>query len=288
MNIRDFDRQKAFVPLQSDVPLNIMLRWAGHQSTSSNDYYHDGMKRGGLEFAIWQYTISGCGIVECEEGVFQVPPGSAFLLTIPDKHRYYLSPEAGHWQFLYMGFGGDEAMRLAKELRRKHSPVSTVFASPAAVAAAEHFLLSGTENDITNPAELSAMSYRFFMEFASTKSNDTLQQNATIVQIHNFCLKHLAEPISIQDMANTAKLSRSHFCRFFRGKTGKAPHTYLMELRMRTALRMLQNDNASVKETAAACGFQDPSYFCKVFRAFFHDSPAHFFQLDNNATGISR
>lgn len=283
MNQPEFNYQSNVIPPESDIGLNMMLRWIGHQRTVSKAYSFDGMRRGSSEFVLWQYTIAGCGQVECAEGSFMIPPGSAFLLTIPDKHRYFLP--GGYWEFLYMGFNGSEALRIARELRNKYSPVSPAFASQQAVKAAESFLHRGMENDLNDPAEVSELSYRFFMDMIRTcRPEDRSAGKDPIMLFHQYCLQHLSEPLSVEHLAEFAGYSRSHFCRIFHNRTGKSPHAYLLELRMRMALRMLQKGNLSVKETAAACGFPDNSYFCKVFHRFYHTTPSTFLSkpMENN------
>lgn len=94
--------------------------------------------------------------------------------------------------------------------------------------------------------------------------------------MHQYCLKHLAEAISVDELAKFTGYSRSHFCRVFRARSGKSPHEYVMELRMRMALRMLQRGERSVKEIAADCGFGETGYFCRVFRRFHGTTPARF------------
>lgn len=280
---QDFDHQAGFIPPDADIPLNMMLRWTGHQRTSRN-YFLDGMKRGRQEYVLWQYTISGCGLVECEEGTLPVPPGNAFLLTVPDKHRYLLPESSDHWEFLYLGFYGSEALRIARDLRKKHSPVSVRFACPAALETATYLLNRNMEKKFTAPAEVSGLVYRFFMDiingsYSGTENCDKGKSANLISLIHQYCLKHLSEPVSIEDLADFTGYSRSHFCRIFSRIAGKSPHAYLLELRIRMALRMLQSNNISVKEAAAACGFADTSYFCKVFRRFYKTSPTSFLNL---------
>ena len=86
----------------------------------------------------------------------------------------------------------------------------------------------------------------------------------------------VADDITVEDLAAYTGYSRSHFYRVFLQLTGKSPHAYLLDLRIRTALRMLQNGNISVKEVSSACGFPDVSYFCKVFRRFCGTTPSSF------------
>ena len=273
----DFAHQSPFVPLASVIPLNIRLRSAGHGRTSSMNYLWDGMKRGNREFVIWQYTIAGCGHLECEEGSFDIPAGSAFLLTFPDKHRYFLPASSESWEFLHLGFDGCEAIRLARALREKYSPVSTRYASAEVVKNARELMQLTVEQNTDDAAKVSTLSYQFFMNIVSSGNREYfLPEKDPIVLIHNYCLRHIAEDISVDDLAAYSGYSRSHFYRIFCSRTGKSPHAYLLELRARTAMRMLQNGNISVKEVSSACGFNDVSYFCKVFRRFCGTAPSNF------------
>ena len=235
------------------------------------------MHRGNRALALWQYTISGYGTVESSEGVFNAEAGSAFLLTVPDRHRYYLPEKSTHWEFLFLGFCGDEAIRLAQDLRQKYSPVSNCFARKETVALAGAIIDKGIKKELTDPFEISSLSYQFFMTMArEAQQQAEAAGNDPVMLFHRFCLRHLTEELSLKELAAAAGYSRSHFCRIFHSRTGKSPHLYLLELRMKMAETMLQRGNSSVKETAAACGFADPSYFCKVFRRFHGVSPAKF------------
>lgn len=270
-----FSVRSGFIPIETSVPLNIMLRWYGHECATSTDYFFDGMRRGGKEFTIWQYTLSGCGMVEFDGEKFPVNPGEAFLLTIPERHRYYLPENSDHWEFLYIGLDGSEAMRLTRELRKQLPPVSKFFASDDAVDAAKKIIFR--DNELTDPAEASTMVYKFMMSLVSSnRFKQSMVQNDPVMMVHQFCLAHLTDEITVENMADFTGYSRSHFSRMFRSISGKSPHEYLLELRIRMAVRMLQNNNLSIKEIAAACGFTETGYFCKVFRKFYHTSPMDF------------
>ena len=287
MNRGNFDYSCTFLSHNSPTPLKIIAYWGGHQQTCTHDYDFNGMQHGDKELALWQYTISGHGTVETPEGVFNVEPGSAFLLTVPDKHRYYLPKKSTHWEFLFLGFSGSEAIRLAKDLRQKHSPVSNCFAQKETVALAGIMIDRGIKKELTDPFETSSLAYQFFMTMArEAQQPGELAGLDPVMLVHRFCLLHLAEELSLEELAAAAGYSRSHFCRIFHSRTGKSPHTYLQELRMKLAESMLQRGNASVKETAAACGFADPSYFCKVFRRFHGVSPAKFLLHKNIGSDV--
>ena len=95
--------------------------------------------------------------------------------------------------------------------------------------------------------------------------------------MHDYCLENIERHPDIDELAAVAGYSRGHFYRKFKKKTGQNPHEFILDLKMRFAMRKLQTQyNVSVKEVAAACGFDDPSYFCKVFKKIFGVTPACF------------
>jgi len=84
---------------------------------------------------------------------------------------------------------------------------------------------------------------------------------------------HLAEPISITEMASYAHLSPSHFSRLFLQQFGLAPHQYLLHLRLQHAQSLLLETRLSLAQIAEHCGFADVHHFSKMFRKHLGCSP---------------
>ena len=78
-----------------------------------------------------------------------------------------------------------------------------------------------------------------------------------------------AEPITIDDMAAAAGLSRSHFSREFSRMFGEAPRAYLQTRRLERAAAMLRTTDRSVAEICMAVGLESVGSFTTSFvRAF--------------------
>ena len=77
---------------------------------------------------------------------------------------------------------------------------------------------------------------------------------------------HLGEPLTLAQMSETAGLSRTQFGRAFRQATGRAPHAYLIDLRIEEAQRLLEGTSLPVTQIALACGFDQPGYFATAFQ----------------------
>ena len=78
--------------------------------------------------------------------------------------------------------------------------------------------------------------------------------------------KHYRENPAIADLAELCHISESSFRRLFRAYTGLAPQDYAARLRIGKARLLLESGAMSVAEAAEAVGYQDSSYFSRVFK----------------------
>jgi AraC-like DNA-binding protein len=80
------------------------------------------------------------------------------------------------------------------------------------------------------------------------------------------------EPARVEDLCAAAGMSRFHFSREFKRRTGKSPHQFLLESRLRHAAHLLES-GAPVTLAATNAGFFDLSRFGQQFRRRFGHSP---------------
>lgn len=100
-----------------------------------------------------------------------------------------------------------------------------------------------------------------------------LQTSPSLHRILSYLSVHLAEPISVAEMAAYAHLSPSHFARLFRQQFGLAPHHYLLHLRLQHAQSLLLETHLALAQIVEYCGFADVHHFSKVFRKYVGCSP---------------
>ena len=70
---------------------------------------------------------------------------------------------------------------------------------------------------------------------------------------------HLAEDLSLDELAACCHLSPYHFCRLFRQSTGQSPHQYVISQRVEKAKSLLMRGGLTVGEVAQVVGFSDHS-----------------------------
>jgi len=78
----------------------------------------------------------------------------------------------------------------------------------------------------------------------------------------------------VVELAYAVGLSRSQLFRKMKAITNLTPNEYIRSFRLHRAMDMLQQQTGSVSEVAYATGFQNPSYFSKVFQEQFKMAPS--------------
>lgn len=92
----------------------------------------------------------------------------------------------------------------------------------------------------------------------------------------NFIQINFADNIDLQQIADSAFISRRECLRCFRHIVGMSPIQYVIELRIQKAKQLLLETDLSVSDIYIACGFQNQIYFTKIFRSRTGLSPMKF------------
>jgi len=91
---------------------------------------------------------------------------------------------------------------------------------------------------------------------------------ATLRRVSTYIEEHLAEDLSLSELAAVAYLSPYHFARLFKASTGFAPHQYVIGRRIERAKLLLSTTNWSLAAIAHAVGFAHESHLALHFKRF--------------------
>jgi len=89
---------------------------------------------------------------------------------------------------------------------------------------------------------------------------------ATLRRVSTYIEEHLAEDLSLSELAAVAYLSPYHFARLFKASTGFAPHQYVIGRRIERAKLLLSTTNWSLTAIAHAVGFAHESHLALHFK----------------------
>ena len=84
---------------------------------------------------------------------------------------------------------------------------------------------------------------------------------------------NLGEPLSTEDIAGLAGVSRRQLERLFKQHLGVLPLRHYLDLRLQRARRLLQQSSQSILQIGLSCGFSSGPHFSNAYRAHFGHTP---------------
>ena len=110
---------------------------------------------------------------------------------------------------------------------------------------------------------------------AARRSTDILAVDSPVLRrALDYLKQRIANPPSAVQLSEVVGVSRATLDRLFAAELGRSIHDELLRLRIAKAKRMLSEDNDTVNEIAAACGFCNAGHFINVFRKAVNTTPA--------------
>ena len=94
-----------------------------------------------------------------------------------------------------------------------------------------------------------------------------------LVRARDLVDSRYTEPLTVDDMAAAAGLSRAHFSREFRRTFGEPPHAYLLTRRLERAASLLRMTDRSVTDICFSVGLSSLGSFTTSFTRTFGASP---------------
>jgi len=88
--------------------------------------------------------------------------------------------------------------------------------------------------------------------------------------------KNLRKNFTIEDLADDVNLGKYRFIRLFKDQVGYTPTDYIIRQRIQQAQMLFIDGNQSVKEVAVSLGYDNVSYFTRLFRKITELTPTQF------------
>lgn len=106
----------------------------------------------------------------------------------------------------------------------------------------------------------------------STKSEKKIALENTISYIN----KYYGREITLDEISLVAGYSRSHFSRMFKKYMGINFSKYLIDVRLKNAAKLIKNSDEGIVDISNEVGFNDYSYFSKIFKDYYKMSPKNY------------
>ena len=215
------------------------------------------------------YITRGEGEFESQAiGKETVAAGTVLLLFPGVWHRYRPTAEVG-WEEYWLGYNGPYADRLVT--RAFLSPERPVLRTGLDDAILRPYLQM-LDRVRAEPAGYPQLLAAGTMEIlaaalgAARTQRDGGRLDGLVRQARLVLEQQTEEPVDMEALAASLKLSYAHFRRVFKQQTGMSPYQYHLQLRVHRARELLRGTTLSVKEIAARLRFESPYHFSKIFK----------------------
>ncbi len=94
--------------------------------------------------------------------------------------------------------------------------------------------------------------------------------------IHEYIIRNFAKPIKLEDIAAKANICPTAFCRYFKQQTGRTFVSFLNEIRIGYACKLMIEEKLPVSIACSESGFNNLAHFNKLFKRFFGMSPTEY------------
>ncbi|WP_309090642.1 AraC family transcriptional regulator [Domibacillus sp.] len=266
------DPHHSFVYHHSKEPLTDSARIAsiGFEKRTSTDYYWDGrMRPNDHNTFIFQYTVKGWGEIQVGDRTMAVRPGQAFIVEVPSDHCYYLPAESPEWEFLFITLEGTKAKECWTQLTNGLGPIVQLEDAAPLVFLLQKIYQFALKEGIEDTFTSSARAYEFIMglhRFAKGLDQPKASMPDDIRTALQFMASHYDQPLSLDEIAYHAGLSKYYFTNKFHKYMNTTPIQHLAKVRMQKAMELLTTTNKTIQEIALQTGYDNANYFSKVFK----------------------
>lgn len=102
------------------------------------------------------------------------------------------------------------------------------------------------------------------------------KKNYMLKKIINYIYDNYNSHISIQDISTYMGITPQYLCNFFKDMTDTSIVHFINQYRIDSACTKLKNHDLSITDAAISCGFDNISYFNRVFRSHMGCTPTEY------------
>jgi AraC-like DNA-binding protein len=115
-----------------------------------------------------------------------------------------------------------------------------------------------------------------------------VENEERINDVYSYTMQHFNRKILTREIASIAHLSEHSFCRYFKNKTGKTYTSFLHEIRIKHACKLLSESRLSISQVINECGFINYANFFRYFKQLTGKTPAEYQKLSHESVITER
>lgn len=260
--------------LQHPLCKNLFLTEIGYEGNTS---FRPVTKNKITDHYLLVYIANGGGTYRFRKNNYTVTENDFFILPVKDANTLESSPE-NPWSIYWAYFTGTQAKNIVQHLTGNECSPRKAKPLVGRVAQFNDILhhLELMEN-IENLVYANSRFYSFLCSFRlMVLSSPKYSKKDGVIQSIEYMRENIGGLVTLEDLANVAGLSVSHYCAVFKQKTMQTPMQLHTSMKIQRACQLLQNRSLTIKAIAYNLGFFDQYHFSKVFKQTMGVAPKNF------------
>lgn len=216
------------------------------------------------------YIVDGAGIIEYNGYKTRITAGHCIWIDCHFPHKLYTDKNIGKLSTYYIHFNGTGAKKYSQYFHNLNrtgctyigdsEPVSEYIKKIIEFCRHEDYL---PMTDITASYLLTCLCY-CILKTADAQTQTKMPE--FVYQTKLFLEKNYKKHINLDLLAKQFFISRAYLQKQFKKYIKVSPNVYLNQIRITNAKRLLRTTSDSISDIAYNTGFNDTSYFIRVFQ----------------------
>lgn len=223
---------------------------------------------------VWFTESSGINVIDFEE--YEIKPERLFFMQPKQVHNWSYSKESKGYIIVFdKHFANAFQLDVMNIAFFDLSPKTTQLLKPLF----ENLIEESNLNDkLSEKIIASGISYLLFQlkRLANDFEQNKCIKPKNILKFSKLVLNTISENLSVKDYADRLHLTVEKLNKICKESYGQNPKTIILDKKITEAKRLLYFTDLSVKEIAFQLGFEDPSYFSRIFKQKTKRLPSNF------------
>ena len=226
---------------------------------------------------------AGNGTYETPGGSFRLSANQAFLVY-PGEETTYMADDEDPWSYMWIGFNGYWAERVAEEAGfTKNNPVIT-FDDCTRISNDIDAILDADGIEFADHMRRMASFYDAISTLIDSDPDRRPERHHSDRRYVDMAIRLMTESfdkrIKISEIAGRVGINRSYLADIFKREMNMSPQTFLINYRLEKAAQLLLETRDSIGDIANSVGYNDPLAFSKAFKQRYGESPSAYRNAD--------
>lgn len=122
------------------------------------------------------------------------------------------------------------------------------------------------------------LQYRMILDYTARVEKEKLGKSPSrlVGEVARYVRKNISGRTSVEDLARTMFISRTHLAKRFKEETGKTLSDYILTEKTEEAKRLLKHTDKSLSAISEYLGFSSQSHFARVFKKYADITPSEY------------